>query len=108
MRYESVRFNVISIMRGWDGQIARKKTLCNTLTLTGNLNTSIRTCLVHHFFPLQLVLLFISNEFVTDDYCRKMFSFIKDTLMKKILLVMVGQGREWQESDIGVQLVHKV
>ena len=21
---------------------------------------------------------------------------------------MVGQGREWQESDIGVQLVHKV
>ena len=22
--------------------------------------------------------------------------------------VMVGQGREWQESDIGVQLVHKV
>ena len=59
-------------------------------------------------FSLQLILVFISKEFVADDYCRKMFSFAKDTLMKKVLLVMVGQGRDWQESDIGVQVVHKV
>lgn len=56
----------------------------------------------------QVVLLFVSSAFVADQQCQRMFKFARDVLQKDILVVMVGKGRDWQHSDIGMQLAEKV
>ena len=51
----------------------------------------------------------ISNEFVASDTCQRMFQFAKETLNKDMQLCMMGEGREWMQSDfIGYQVTEKV
>ena len=50
----------------------------------------------------------VSNEFVEDPQCQRMLNYAKDSLRKEILLLMVGKGREWQQSNIGMTLSEKV
>lgn len=53
-------------------------------------------------------MIFISNDFVEDEHCQRMFHFTTDVLHKDVLLLMVGEGRDWQKSDIGMQVSEKV
>ena len=50
----------------------------------------------------------VSNEFVEDPQCQRMLNYAKDSLRKEILVLMVGKGREWQQSNIGMTLSEKV
>ena len=50
----------------------------------------------------------VSNEFVEDPQCQRMLNYAKDSLKKEILVLMVGKGREWQQSNIGMTLSEKV
>ena len=51
----------------------------------------------------------ISNEFVASEACQRMFQFAKDSLQKDIQLCMIGEGREWMQSDfIGYQVTEQV
>jgi hypothetical protein len=56
---------------------------------------------------LQLVLVFISNEFVTDPQCQRLFHYVKDTAKKNFVLIMVGAGREWRQSAIAAEVSDK-
>ena len=50
----------------------------------------------------------VSNEFVKDPQCQRMLNYAKDSLKKELLVLMVGKGREWQQSNIGMTLSEKV
>ena len=50
----------------------------------------------------------VSNEFVEDPQCQRMLNYAKDSLKKELLVLMVGKGREWQQSNIGMTLSEKV
>ncbi|ELT89642.1 hypothetical protein CAPTEDRAFT_187033 [Capitella teleta] len=56
----------------------------------------------------KIVLVCISDDFVLDGHCQRMFQFVNSGLKKEFLLLMVGHGKEWAQSDIGMQLVYKV
>ncbi|XP_064625808.1 uncharacterized protein LOC135486696 [Lineus longissimus] len=56
----------------------------------------------------KCIILFISSNFTRDDFCGKIFRFVYDILKKPVLLVTLGQGHQWRESDIGIKITHKV
>ena len=37
-----------------------------------------------------------------------MFQFVKDGMKKDFILLMVGTGREWMKSSIGLQIAEQV
>lgn len=59
-------------------------------------------------FTLKVILILVSDEFVVDTHCQRMFNYIKNTLRKDFCLLMFGKTRDWLKSDIGMQLAHVV
>ncbi|ELU16141.1 hypothetical protein CAPTEDRAFT_214304 [Capitella teleta] len=56
----------------------------------------------------KVILILVSDEFVVDTHCQRMFNYIKNTLRKDFCLLMFGKTRDWLKSDIGMQLAHVV
>ncbi|XP_064626432.1 uncharacterized protein LOC135487048 [Lineus longissimus] len=56
----------------------------------------------------KTVITFVSDSFVLDTDCQRMFQFAQQSLKKPILLVMTGKGRKWQQSVIGMRTAHQV
>ena len=52
----------------------------------------------------QLVAVLMTDEFVTDKDCSRMFHYVYQTLRKYPLLILTKNGRRWQTSEIGVQV----
>ena len=50
----------------------------------------------------------VSNEFVADTQCQRMLNYARESLKKELVVLMVGTGREWQQSNIGMTLSEKV
>ena len=55
----------------------------------------------------QVVVVCISNDFVTDTQCCELFHFIKN-MQKMVQLVVLGDGQKWLKSDLGLQLASEV
>ena len=56
----------------------------------------------------KTVVTFVSDNFVVDEHCERMFQHAQENLKKPILLVMTGKGRKWQQSKIGMKTAHQV
>ncbi|CAH1783022.1 unnamed protein product [Owenia fusiformis] len=50
----------------------------------------------------------ISNEYVNDPHCEEMFMYATTMLKKTLQLIVVGQGYEWRNSVIGLQVTDEV
>ena len=61
-----------------------------------------------HICTYQVILVLVSNEFVADSQCQRMLNYARESLKKELVVLMVGHGREWQQSDIGMTLSEKV
>lgn len=55
-----------------------------------------------------VILVFISNEYVSDESCCNLFKYARLTLRKPIILVVVGSGMEWKSSRLGILLADEV
>ena len=51
----------------------------------------------------------LSNEFVNDDRCTKMFYLAKSSMQKVIQVVLLGANQNWMKTtDIGMQVSGEV
>ena len=57
---------------------------------------------------MQIVVLFMSDEFVADPQCQAMFYHAKDKLHRPMMMLMVGSGINWKQTDIGGRVGHWV
>lgn len=56
-----------------------------------------------------MVLACLSNEFVSDDRCTKMFYLAKRSMQKMIQVVLLGANQNWmKKTDIGMQISTEV
>ncbi|XP_033763307.1 uncharacterized protein LOC117344606 [Pecten maximus] len=56
----------------------------------------------------KVVLIGISDELCETEACRNIIIFVKETLRKPIVLVVLGKGMKWKESNIYITLNDEV
>ena len=53
------------------------------------------------------MLVFMSNEYVNDSECSRLFLYAKDTLNKPVCIIALGRGQEakdWQKTPLGMSI----
>ena len=53
------------------------------------------------------MLVFMSNEYVNDPECSRLFLYAKDTLNKPVCIIALGKGQEaknWQKTPLGMSI----
>ena len=56
----------------------------------------------------QVFMALVSDAYANDKRCLDTFMYARLTLRKTLLLVVVGQGQEWQKSKIGILVTDQV
>ena len=52
----------------------------------------------------QMFLVLISDDFVEDPHCQRLFEFMLANKNAQFILLMVGKGREWRQSNLGMKV----
>ena len=52
----------------------------------------------------QMFLVLISDDFVEDPHCQRLFEFMLANQNAQFILLMVGKGREWRQSNLGMKV----
>ena len=56
----------------------------------------------------RLVLVCLSNDFVSDQRCCELFAYTKQVFdMNRYLLVSLGESLEWQKSQVGALVTNE-
>ena len=53
------------------------------------------------------MLVFMSDEYVNDPECSRLFLYAKDTLNKAVCIIALGKGQEaknWQKTPLGMSI----
>jgi hypothetical protein len=50
----------------------------------------------------------LSDNFANDDVCKKLLLYTKDVLQRPILLLLLGQTKNWQKGDLNMPLGDEV
>nr|KAG5692964.1 hypothetical protein BaRGS_032396 [Batillaria attramentaria] len=58
--------------------------------------------------PLWVVLIGISDDFVSNEQCHNLIIYAKETLRKPILLMTLGATSKWQKQNINIVLSNEV
>lgn len=56
----------------------------------------------------QLVVFFLSADFVKNEQCMRIFTFVRESLKKPVQVAIVGTGQELFKSDIGLKIAGEV
>ena len=46
----------------------------------------------------------VSNNFEQDSHCRDIFLHAKDTMDKELIVVVLGDAIDWQDTDMGIKI----
>ncbi|XP_078679687.1 uncharacterized protein LOC144915298 isoform X2 [Branchiostoma floridae x Branchiostoma belcheri] len=54
----------------------------------------------------QVTVVLMSDEYEGSESCRAIIHYVRSTLRKPVILIVVGKGWNWQKTDTGLLLAH--
>ncbi|XP_078600268.1 uncharacterized protein LOC144875240 [Branchiostoma floridae x Branchiostoma japonicum] len=54
----------------------------------------------------QVTVVMMSDEYERSDSCRAIIHYVRSTLRKPVILIVVGKSWNWQKTDTGLLLAH--
>ncbi|CAH1232773.1 MFHAS1 [Branchiostoma lanceolatum] len=54
----------------------------------------------------QVTVVLMSDEYEGSESCRAIVHYVRSTLRKPVILIVVGKGWNWQKTDTGLLLAH--
>lgn len=50
----------------------------------------------------------ISDQYIKDSVCCNLLQYARQTLKKPLIMVVLGEGKTWRQSKIGILLADEV